>query len=101
LRAPTSYSLFPYTTLFRSLWFGTYGNGLNRLKDGKFIRYTTKDGLLDHVVSQILEDDRGNFWITGNKGIYRLSKKELDDFAEGKDRKSTRLNSSHVAISYA
>jgi PAS domain S-box-containing protein len=67
-----------------TLWFGTYGNGLNRFKDGKFTRYTTEDGLFDHTVSQILEDDGDNFWMTGNKGIYRVKKKELEDFAAGK-----------------
>src|SRR5690625_3288672 len=30
-----------------------------------------------------------------------FSKQEFKDWAEDKDRKSTRLNSSHVAISYA
>ncbi|MEW6731934.1 MAG: two-component regulator propeller domain-containing protein [Acidobacteriota bacterium] len=67
-----------------TLWFGTYGNGLNRFKNGKFTNYTTKDGLFDHTTSQILEDDRGVFWMTSNKGIYSVSKKELDDFADGK-----------------
>jgi PAS domain S-box-containing protein len=67
-----------------TLWFGTYGNGLNRFKDGKFTRYTTEDGLFDHTVSQILEDDGDNFWMTGNKGIYRVKKKELEDFAAGR-----------------
>jgi PAS domain S-box-containing protein len=67
-----------------TLWFGTYGNGLNRFKDGKFTRYTTEDGLFDHTVSQILEDDGNNFWMTGNKGIYRVKKKELEDFAAGR-----------------
>jgi PAS domain S-box-containing protein len=67
-----------------AMWFGTYGNGLNRFKDGKFTSYTTNEGLFAHTVSQILDDDRGDFWMTSNKGIYRVSKKQLDDFAEGK-----------------
>lgn len=67
-----------------TLWFGTYSNGLNRFRDGKFISYTLKDGLFDHTVSQILEDDNGNFWLSGNKGIYRVKKQELEDFALGK-----------------
>lgn len=69
-----------------TLWFGTYGNGFNRFKDGRFTRYTTHDGLFDHTASQILEDGLGNFWMTGNKGIYRLRKKDLNDFADGKLR---------------
>jgi len=67
-----------------TFWFGTYGGGLNRLKDGKFSHYGTHDGLFDDVVSQILEDDRGNLWMTGNKGIFRVKRQELNDFAEGR-----------------
>jgi ligand-binding sensor domain-containing protein len=67
-----------------SLWIGTAGGGLNRLKDGKFSSITTKDGLFNDTVHQILEDDRGNFWMSCNKGIFMVNKKELDDFCEGK-----------------
>jgi ligand-binding sensor domain-containing protein/signal transduction histidine kinase/CheY-like chemotaxis protein len=66
-----------------TLWVGTYGGGLNRFKDGKFTRYTTQEGLLDNTVSRILEDDRGNLWMNGNNGISRVSKLELNEFAEG------------------
>jgi len=66
------------------LWIGTGGGGLSRLKDGKFTSITSKDGLFDDTVHQILEDDRGNFWMGCNKGIFRVSKKELNDFCEGK-----------------
>jgi ligand-binding sensor domain-containing protein/signal transduction histidine kinase len=74
-----------------AIWFGTYGGGLNRLKDGKFTRYTTKQGLPENIVSRILEDERGNFWMTGNKGICRVSRKELNDFAEGKTTSITPI----------
>jgi PAS domain S-box-containing protein len=65
-------------------WIGTDGGGLNRFKDGKFTIYTTTEGLFDDVVFQILDDDRGNLWMSCNKGIFRVSKRELNDFAEGK-----------------
>lgn len=65
------------------LWMGTYDSGLTRLKDGKFTNYTTKEGLFNNGVFQILEDARENFWISCNLGIYRVSKKELNDYAEG------------------
>ena len=66
------------------LWIGTYDRGLTRLKDGKFTNFTIKEGLFNNGVFQILEDARGNFWISCNLGIYRVSKKELTDYAEGK-----------------
>jgi ligand-binding sensor domain-containing protein len=67
-----------------ALWIGTYGGGLNRFKDGRFTPITTKDGLFDNIVSRILEDERGNFWMSCNRGIYRASWRELNDFADGK-----------------
>jgi signal transduction histidine kinase/ligand-binding sensor domain-containing protein len=67
-----------------ALWVGTYGYGLFRFKDGKFSRITTKDGLFDDVVSVILDDGNGNFWMSGNRGIYRARQADLTDFAEGR-----------------
>ncbi len=73
------------------LWIGTYDGGLNRLRDGKFTTYSTRDGLFDHGVFQILEDTQGNFWMSSNRGIYRVSRKELTDFAEGRTRSITSI----------
>lgn len=69
-----------------ALWFGSYGGGLSRLKDGKFVTITAADGLYENVVSSITEDARGYFWTSGNQGISRVSRQELDDFADGKIR---------------
>lgn len=66
------------------LWIGTYGGGLNRFKNGRFTTYGIKDGLHDVAVSRIIEDDRGNLWMSGNKGIYRVARSQLNDFADGK-----------------
>jgi signal transduction histidine kinase/ligand-binding sensor domain-containing protein len=67
-----------------TLWVGTYDSGLGRFKDGRFTRYTTKEGLFDNGVFQILEDDFGWIWMSCNRGIYRVRKQELNEFAEGK-----------------
>ncbi len=75
-----------------TLWMGTYGGGLNRFKDGRFTHYGVRDGLFDDTVSQILEDDRGNVWMSGNRGIFRVSRKELNDFAEGRVRAITSIS---------
>ncbi|MBL8205169.1 MAG: hypothetical protein JNM09_13125 [Blastocatellia bacterium] len=73
-----------------TLWIGTYDSGLGRFKDGKFTRYTMKDGLFDNGVFQFLADDQGWCWMSCNRGIYRVRKQELNDFADGKIK---RLNS--------
>jgi ligand-binding sensor domain-containing protein len=74
-----------------TLWIGTYDSGLGRFKDGRFTRYTSQDGLFDNGVFQILEDDAGWFWMSCNRGIYRVRKQELNDFAEGKIKTLTSL----------
>jgi signal transduction histidine kinase/streptogramin lyase len=66
------------------LWIGTYDGGLSRLKNGRITTYTMAQGLFNNGVFQILEDGRGNLWISCNRGIYRVSKQQLNDFADGK-----------------
>jgi signal transduction histidine kinase/ligand-binding sensor domain-containing protein len=73
-----------------TLWIGTYDDGLSRLRDGRFFNYRTEQGLHNNGVFQILEDRRGNFWIGCNKGIYRVSRRELNDLA---DSRISRVNS--------
>ncbi|MGA3286700.1 MAG: two-component regulator propeller domain-containing protein [Bacteroidota bacterium] len=69
------------------LWIGTFGGGLSRFKDGRFNSYTTKDGLYNNGVFQILPDEQNNLWMTSNRGVFRVNKKELNDFTEGKIQK--------------
>ena len=66
-----------------NVWIGTRRDGLFLLKDGRLTRYTTREGLFDNLAGTILEDDRGFLWITCNKGIYRVSRRELLDVAAG------------------
>jgi two-component system sensor histidine kinase/response regulator len=67
-----------------TMWIGTIDSGLSRWKDNKITTYTTKDGLFNDTVYQILEDDNQALWMSCNKGIFTVSKKDLDDFAGGK-----------------
>ena len=75
-----------------TLWIGTYDSGLGRFKDGRFTRYTGKNGLYDDGVFQILEDNSGWFWMSCNRGIYRVRKQELNDFALGKTQNITSIS---------
>lgn len=63
------------------LWVGTYEGGLARLQNGKFTNYSVKNGLFDNGVFRILEDSHGYFWISSNRGVYRVSKSDLNAFA--------------------
>jgi len=66
------------------IWISTNGAGLKRLrfKEGKFYSYTVEQGMATNSIYQFFEE-QGNFWLMSNKGILRVSKKELNLLAKG------------------
>jgi PAS domain S-box-containing protein len=80
-----------YKGMDGNLWIGTHGGGLNWLKSGKFITYSMRKGLYDDVIYQILEDKRGYLWMGCSKGVFCVSMRELQDFAEGKIKSITSI----------
>jgi PAS domain S-box-containing protein len=56
-----------------NVWFGTDG-GLSCLPAGarKMTRYTTAHGLPANGVTNILEDESGNLWLTTNRGLTKF-----------------------------
>src|SRR5439155_24809226 len=92
IRRPPSSTLFPYTTLFRSrVIISALGNlfrgNLNLLIQYVFTRNEPNDLIL-----------RG---VSNDAQRIKTFLNRFDGFFIQADRKSTRLNSSHVAISYA
>ena len=73
-----------------TLWVGTLGGGLARLKNERVVNITTRQGLIDDVISQIVPDDFGHLWLGCNRGVMRLGRKEIEDLAAGR--------SSHVNV---
>jgi ligand-binding sensor domain-containing protein/signal transduction histidine kinase len=67
-----------------SLWIGTLDGGLCRFKDGRFVTCSTSDGLVDDVINHIADDGLGYLWFTSFQGVFRVSKAELNAFADGK-----------------
>ncbi len=59
------------------LWIGTMGGGLNKFdhKKGTFKHYLEKDGLPNSVIYSILGDEKGNLWMSTNKGISKFDPK--------------------------
>src|SRR5690242_21511299 len=89
IRRPMCSTLFPYTTLFRSLW--PYVDDLSFRFVGRF----TYDGVYD-VGPDVYRRSLRAFTVA--------TKSPTTDGSiglGGKDRKSTRLNSSHMSNSYA
>ena len=73
-----------------ALWIGYGGQGLGRLKAGRFTQYRMDQGLSDDYISHILPDERGRLWLAGNTGIFSVFEQDLDDLAAGR---STRVRS--------
>ncbi len=52
--------------------------------EGRFFTFTTEHGLGENVVNNIQEDDFGYLWLSGLRGIYRISRQQLNEVATGK-----------------
>src|SRR5688572_31643267 len=86
IRRPPRSTLFPYTTLFRS----------DHHHEGDVVRARGRDGR-NH--SPFAVTDEADFLRLDV--LARLEKRHRGEREENRDRKSTRLNSSHSQISYA
>jgi signal transduction histidine kinase/ligand-binding sensor domain-containing protein len=67
-----------------TLWIGTFGGGLNAYSAGRFRKFSERDGLLSDNISQIADDGRGALWLSTTRGICRIPKEQLRDFAAGR-----------------
>ncbi|MEX0601504.1 MAG: two-component regulator propeller domain-containing protein, partial [Rhodothermales bacterium] len=55
-----------------------------RMLDASVTVYRVADGLFDEGIHQIVEDDFARLWMSSNRGIFRVAKEDLTDFAEGR-----------------
>jgi len=67
-----------------SLWIGYAGRGVGWFKDGRFSMLTTKNGLLDNSLWQIVPDASGAIWMAGPHGLSRITPKEARAVVEGR-----------------
>lgn len=79
---------FPVTSIHDDqrgcLWLGGRTPGLvrYRMSDGRLTRYTAQEGLFDNGVQYVLSDERGDLWISTPRGVFTVTRQDLDDFAE-------------------
>lgn len=66
-----------------TLWLATNGGGLVRFKNNKFTNYTSFAGLVDDSIFTVLDDKLGHLWMSSNKGVFSVSKGQLEEFASG------------------
>src|SRR5690554_7579005 len=96
IRRPPGSTLFPYTTLFRSLQrFGHGGANLSKA-EAMFAGRRVKDRTLRSLYLSAARSFLFNQVVSA-----RIERQLAHTPLAGEDRKSTRLNSSHVRISYA
>ncbi len=80
---------FPVTSIADdgrgSLWLAGRAPGLTRYntRDGQTTSYTAADGLSDDEITRAVCDGDGNLWASGPRGLFSVSRQDLDDFAEG------------------
>jgi signal transduction histidine kinase/ligand-binding sensor domain-containing protein/CheY-like chemotaxis protein len=67
-----------------TVWVGSRGSGLSRLRDGRVRTITAAEGLFENTFHQIVDDARGNLWMSSNKGLFRVSRHDLDAFLDGR-----------------
>src|SRR5690606_39540968 len=101
ISCPSTSTLFPYTTLFRSEVY-EQEHPLKMTSDEKIIFYDTETtglkGVGTHIfLNGLLEETSDGFVLKQ----YILADPANEVAFLFEDRKSTRLNSSHVKISYA
>src|SRR3712207_9029761 len=100
IRRPPRSTLFPYTTLFRSLVAPLSLTGLSADPTAPTRVSVTLPGIVHrfeagHTMRVVVSSTDQAFALPAEAAVYSVA------LAEGGDRKSTRLNSSHANISYA
>lgn len=66
-----------------SIWIGTPAAGLQRIRDGQVRPVGALNGLRVSNVRDIVDDGLGYFWLCTRDGIARVSKRALNDCADG------------------
>ncbi len=66
------------------VWITTYENGFYLYKDEKLVTFPLDKDRFLSAAHCIIEDRKGYFWVTTNKGLFQLSKADLLRYASGR-----------------
>jgi signal transduction histidine kinase len=77
---PHIYARSIYTAKDSSIWVATYGNGFYKYVKGNFLSFPLDPENYLSTAHTFLEDDSSFFWIDTNHGLFRVRKKDLDDY---------------------
>src|SRR3712207_9494876 len=100
IRRPPRSTLFPYTTLFRSI------DQRNRQIDDLIVKINKVHNNSSHKaiskpMAKVEEEQQARTSVSENSTPAVETKQVVEENVQQPDRKSTRLNSSHANISYA
>ena len=75
-------SIFCVMPIKDEIWLGSEGQGLIKYYNGKFKKFSTKDGLPSNLIYGILADDLGNLWLSTTKGLscFNLEKQTFRNY---------------------
>lgn len=74
-----------------TIWIGTLDGGLNAYRDGAFVTYRAHDGLLSDNIYSIIDDSEA-LWLSTSRGICRVPRRQLEDFAAHRIRQLRPAN---------
>jgi signal transduction histidine kinase/ligand-binding sensor domain-containing protein len=83
-QGPPSHIIGFYQDSTATLWFAASDGGLLRLRDSRLKAITIKKGVSNNVFLRFLDDGKGNLWLSSHQSVFRLSLKDLNDFADGR-----------------
>lgn len=94
-----------------NLWIGsTLGLNMYDQAKNRFISFTEKNGLPENLITSIIQDDLGTIWLTGYKGLSKLSFEqnvpvfESFDISDGlqgdifNERAALKMKNGHLAF---
>lgn len=66
------------------IWITTAEEGIYLLRRGRLTRFPVDQGHYLYASHCFVEDDQGYAWITTNKGLFRVARKDLLDYADNR-----------------
>ena len=90
-----------------NMWFGTFGGGLNKLKKqtGKnkhfaFEVYNRENGMPNNVVYTIIDDKKGNLWLTTENSIVKFNKRsaKMEVFGKGNELENVEFSEASACL---
>jgi ligand-binding sensor domain-containing protein/signal transduction histidine kinase len=66
------------------LWIGSAGGGLGCLTEDRCLVWDARDGLLDDVVSGVVEDAEANLWLVMPRGLCRIASNSVASALAGR-----------------